>query len=416
MFDLYIKDIHIDKVRNLENIDIKVSDKEKKHILITGKNGSGKTSLLDAMAGHIEYLALHDGYKELENWIKLNRSNYEKAQMENASLSTLEKTRQGLENADAELESAKHGLTIVFSEPYDDMNAYFMDNEYIVAYYRANRVFSSIVPKSVEKVKLKNYYSVDDEPRKDFIKYLLDMKMTAALALNSGRVARANDIYKWFERFDDFLKDVFEDESTKLVFDEETFLFSIHQDGKEPFDFNTLSDGYAAVLDIAVDLMIRMERYTGGTFKYDMPGIVLIDEIETHLHLELQRTVMKLLTAMFPNVQFVVSTHSPFILGSVENAVIYDLENRTYVENGLSNVPYSGIVESYFKADELSKNLRDKFEEYKKLLQQNKLSNSDLERKAKLEFYLDEIPDYLAVSFLTEYKRLKLEFKARNKK
>ncbi len=67
MFDLYIKDIHIDKVRNLENIDIKVSDKEKKHILITGKNGSGKTSLLDAMAGHIEYLALHDGYKELEN-------------------------------------------------------------------------------------------------------------------------------------------------------------------------------------------------------------------------------------------------------------------------------------------------------------------------------------------------------------
>lgn len=385
MFDLYIKDIHIDKVRNLENIDIKVSDKEKKHILITGKNGSGKTSLLDAMAGHIEYLALHDGYKELEN-------------------------------ADAELESAKHGLTIVFSEPYDDMNAYFMDNEYIVAYYRANRVFSSIVPQSVEKVKLKNYYSVDDEPRKDFIKYLLDMKMTAALALNSGRVARANDIYKWFERFDDFLKEVFEDESTKLVFDEETFLFSIHQDGKEPFDFNTLSDGYAAVLDIAVDLMIRMERYTGGTFKYDMPGIVLIDEIETHLHLELQRTVMKLLTAMFPNVQFVVSTHSPFILGSVENAVIYDLENRTYVENGLSNVPYSGIVESYFKADELSKNLRDKFEEYKKLLQQNKLSNSDLERKAKLEFYLDEIPDYLAVSFLTEYKRLKLEFKARNKK
>ena len=385
MFDLYIKDIHIDKVRNLENIDIKVSDKEKKHILITGKNGSGKTSLLDAMAGHIEYLALHDGYK-------------------------------GLENADAELESAKHGLTIVFSEPYDDMNAYFMDNEYIVAYYKANRVFSSIVPQSVEKVKLKNYYSVDDEPRKDFIKYLLDMKMTAALALNSGRVARANDIYKWFERFDDFLKDVFEDESTKLVFDEETFLFSIHQDGKEPFDFNTLSDGYAAVLDIAVDLMIRMERYTGGTFKYDMPGIVLIDEIETHLHLELQRTVMKLLTAMFPNVQFVVSTHSPFILGSVENAVIYDLENRTYVENGLSNVPYSGIVESYFKADELSKNLRDKFEEYKKLLQQNKLSNSDLERKAKLEFYLDEIPDYLAVSFLTEYKRLKLEFKARNKK
>ncbi|SDA69843.1 Predicted ATP-binding protein involved in virulence [Butyrivibrio sp. INlla18] len=414
MFDLYIKDIHIDKVRNLENIDIKVSDKEKKHILITGKNGSGKTSLLDAMAGHIEYLAMHDGYAEIKTSISIAQSVYENAQINNESLSTVEKSRERLEKLDEELEQAKQGLLINFSKPFDDINVYFKDNEFIIAYYRANRVFSSIVPKNVEKVKLKNYYSVDDKPRKDFIKYLLDMKMTEALARNSGKQERAESIHRWFEKFDDFLKEVFEDKSTKLLFDEETFLFSIHQDGKEDFSFNTLSDGFAAVLDIAVDMMIRMEKYTGGTFKYDMPGIVLIDEIETHLHLELQKTVMKLLTTMFPNVQFVVSTHSPFILSSVENAVIYDLENKTLVENGLSNATYSGIVEGYFKADELSKNLRDKYEEYKNLVTKEHLSDADFERISKLEFYLDEIPDYLALSFTTEYQKLKNEFEARN--
>ena len=57
---------------------------------------------------------------------------------------------------------------------------------------------------------------------------------------------------------------------------------------------------------------------------------------------------MKLLTTVFPNIQFVVSSHSPFILNSLDNVIIYDLENKMLVENGLSDVPYSGIVESYF--------------------------------------------------------------------
>ena len=60
------------------------------------------------------------------------------------------------------------------------------------------------------------------------------------------------------------------------------------------------------------------------------PGgqLLLIDEIETHLHLELQKKILSFLTTLFPNIQFIVSTHSPFILNSLENAVIYDLEKK----------------------------------------------------------------------------------------
>ena len=47
---------------------------------------------------------------------------------------------------------------------------------------------------------------------------------------------------------------------------------------------------------------------------YDLQGIVLIDEIETHLHVELQKKILPFLTNFFPNIQFVITTHSPFIL------------------------------------------------------------------------------------------------------
>ena len=209
------------------------------------------------------------------------------------------------------------------------------------------------------------------------------------------------------------MKKIFDDNSVRLEFDEETFKFSIVMNDREPFDFNTLSSGYAAVLDVVVDLMIRMEKQLNRSFDFNISGIVLIDEVETHLHLELQKNVMKLLTTVFPNIQFIVSSHSPFILNSLDNVIIYDLENKMLVEHGLSDVPYSGIVEGYFGADELSDELRDKFETYKKLVNKLELDNDDYDQIADLEMYLDEIPDYLALALTTEYQELKARLRAR---
>ena len=289
----------------------------------------------------------------------------------------------------------------------------FEAGQFVVSYYKADRVFSSIEPKHVEKVQLKSGYAIDETPREEFIKYLLDLKMTQALAVSGGKKDKADTIRIWFEKFDNLLKRIFNDKSVRLEFDEETFKFSIVMDGREPFDFNTLSSGYAAILDIVVDLIIRMEKQLNRSFDFAIPGIVLIDEIETHLHLELQKNIMKLLTTVFPNIQFVVSSHSPFILNSLDNVIIYDLENKMLVENGLSDVPYSGIVEGYFKADELSDELRDKFDAYKELANKPNLDDDDYEQIADLEMYLDEIPDYLALNLTTEYQELKAKLRSR---
>ena len=281
---------------------------------------------------------------------------------------------------------------------------------FIVAFYKADRAFVAEQPKHVEKVQFKEEYSPTEFPRNEFVKYLLDLKMTKALARNSQKNEKADEISGWFANLERLLKEIFEDESLKLTFDEDTFEFHILQQGREPFDFNTLSDGYQAVLDIVLDIMMRMVSQTGRSFDFRLPGIVLIDEIETHLHLELQKNIMPLLTTLFPEIQFVVTTHSPFILSSIKNAVIYDLEKRILVEEGMNNFPYEGIVEGYFEADRLSDTLRQKYERYKSLVRKKALSDDEMSEIAKLELYLDEIPDYLAIGFTTEYQRLKLEF------
>lgn len=119
------------------------------------------------------------------------------------------------------------------------------------------------------------------------------------------------------------------------------------------------------------------------------------------------------MTTIFPNIQFIVSTHSPFILNSLENVVIYDLENHLLVEDGLTDVPYDGIVEGYFNVDKMSAMLREKYERYKMLVRKKNLSDEDIAEIAKLEMFLDEIPDYLALNISTEYKGLKLDFESR---
>ena len=122
---------------------------------------------------------------------------------------------------------------------------------------------------------------------------------------------------------------------------------------------------------------------------------------------------MSIFTKLFPNIQFIVSTHSPFVLNSIDNVVIYDLENHITVKNGLTDVPYEGIVEGYFQVDTLSDILKEKFEEYKALTQKTILTDEDFEEIARLEMFLDEIPDYLALNITTEYQRLKAELAER---
>ena len=323
MFEYYIKKIHIRQVRHLKDVDIPICENECRHLILTGRNGSGKTSLLEAMRDYFDnFIILQNGIFPPSN------DNF------NDYINRIEKVE------------SKKELIIQpsFNVDFRGMLEALFKSKFIIAYFEDERKFSANLAKKIEKVELKDSYSLEDKPSELFIKYLLDLKMTEALSKNNGHKDKALQINEWFGKLEKLLQRLFEDKELKLLFDEDTFEFKIQEPDGKLFDFNTMSAGYAAAFDIIVDLMMRMEKNSNRSFRYDLPGIVLIDEIETHLHLELQKLILPMLTELFPNIQFIVSTHSPFVINSIENATIFDLEKKTLVSNGLGNIPYEGVM------------------------------------------------------------------------
>lgn len=389
MKSIFVTDIKIENVRHLKDITIPLSRDKFKHLILTGKNGSGKTSVLCAISNYLNAATTSDRLLEAEQFLNQHQMKLK------------------------ELNNIKSGVLVNFNEPMDSLRYHFEKGHFVLAYYKAERTFEADMPKHVEKIELREKYLINESPRQLFVKYLLDLKVTEALARNNGKIQKADEIKEWFNKLQDLLRRVFDDDSLELVFEEDSYAFLIKEKNREVFDFNSLSSGFAAVLDIVLDIIIRMEKSTNRSFDFNVPGIVLIDEIETHLHLDMQKSILELLTTIFPNVQFIISTHSPFILNSLENVVIYDLENNIMVENSLVNVPYDGIVEGYFKSNILSNVLKEKYERYKEIVNKNELSDDDFEEIAELELFLDEIPDYLALDITTEYKRIKMEFESR---
>lgn len=413
MKNIFVSSIEIESVRHLKNINILLSKDEAKHLIFTGKNGSGKTSVLDAVSHYLNAAATSDRLIKAEHFLQQNKAALVELLRQNVENAEVIEKEAAVKRYTEELDRIKSGVNVEFSDSADALRYCFEKGQFILAYYKAERSFKAEIPKHVEKVDLKETYTLTEEPRQIFIKYLLDLKVTEALARNNNNTSKAESIKNWFIKFQELLRRIFDDETLELVFEEDTFRFFIKEKNREPFDFNTLSSGFAAVLDIVLDIIVRMEKATNKSFDFNIPGIVLIDEIETHLHLELQKNILELLTSVFPNIQYIISTHSPFVLNSLDNVIIYDLESNIRVENGLSNVPYSGIVEGYFKADSMSNTLREKYDRYKKLIVKENLTDEDFEEIAELEMFLNEIPDYLALNITTEYQRLKAEFEKR---
>jgi predicted ATP-binding protein involved in virulence len=91
--------------------------------------------------------------------------------------------------------------------------------------------------------------------------------------------------------------------------------------------FNQLSEGYKNILIWVSDLIYRFQQSQPNISKlHDFKGIVLLDEIELHLHPIWQRRIIGQLRTFFPNIQFVFTTHSPTIIqGASEDAIIYKI-------------------------------------------------------------------------------------------
>lgn len=111
---------------------------------------------------------------------------------------------------------------------------------------------------------------------------------------------------------------------------------------KQTFRLNELSDGYRMMLGLVMDLARRMSQANSSLVQggnsimnpLDLPAIVLIDEVDLHLHPRWQQTVLLDLSRTFKGTQFIVTTHSPQVLTSVDASCIRLLQQSIDPETG----------------------------------------------------------------------------------
>lgn len=114
---------------------------------------------------------------------------------------------------------------------------------------------------------------------------------------------------------------------------------AVKKDG-DTFFFDQLSDGERRLVLIVTDVARRMALLNPGMEDARLsPGVLLIDEVDLHLHPTWQRRVAGALRAAFPNLQFIVTSHSPQVLASVANTSIVLLEDGKLVPR---KAPVSG--------------------------------------------------------------------------
>ena len=92
-----------------------------------------------------------------------------------------------------------------------------------------------------------------------------------------------------------------------------------------------LSGGYKAVLSVVADIAKRLAiANPNSPNPIEEQAIILIDELDLHLHPKWQKKIVDDLKRTFPNCQFIISTHSPFIIQTLSAAEVYDISKMSY--------------------------------------------------------------------------------------
>ena len=410
----FITSIHINEVRHLKNIEIKLNPEKRQHLILTGKNGSGKTSVLKAVRNHLQMI--NDEMWKIVKWdypevIRSYRQNYNNAKTDREKINA----QESIEKISQMMEQHMSGCDLLFSDE-NALESLYAQGNFITAYFAADRTSKIQRVHGAEDVKLETEYPIDSEPSQILLKYMVHLKTQQAYARNEDDLETEAKIASWFLRFRDALRALLDDESIELRYDYKNYNFLIEQKGRNPYGLDELSDGYSAIIGIVADLILRMDRnwlLKGELSQYDAEGVVLIDELETHLHVELQRKILPFLTEFFPRIQFIITTHSAYILNSISNACIYDLEKQKQYSD-FSNYSADDIAEGYFDADNYSEQMQNKINRYRELVAQKDLSEDERAERARLRMELKNSNRVLEREITEEFAEIEEERRSSN--
>ena len=282
-FDFSIKQFVIEDFQDIHHIHIKDIPVDTQWIFLTGENGYGKTTLLQALT--IGLFGESDENKDLLNLYKpipecskigIEYKNKKESQINNLLGSSFKRLQS----------VAVYGASRLQIQAKESQN--------------------DIADKSTTTYSLFN---------NDGILLNIELEM---LFLKLEQNPRFEKIKQVFLNLVPDLHDI-------IVENREVFYIEKDTEGNtyEKMPFEKLASGYRSILAMMGDMMIRLyKEHPNETDPKDLAGIVIIDELDLHLHPKWQRELPMLLSNAFPKIQFIASTHSviPF-LGAPKNSV-----------------------------------------------------------------------------------------------
>jgi uncharacterized protein (TIGR02646 family) len=234
------------------------------------------------------------------------------------------------------------------------------------------------------------------QPEKDHPNYLKVKNLfDASISLSNAKEWLLNTDRKTFNQVAKTLKNLLMlddlDAIQRSIKNEQIFIK--YEKTKDNIDINHLSDGYKSIFAIAIDMVYTLSK---ENVVYELAeGIVLIDEIGTHLHPRWKMEIVERLRKTFPKIQFIITTHEPLCLrGLKENEIVvlkHDSENAIIAISDLpdpSSLRIDQLLTSeYFGLNSTMDSKTEKeFERYYELLAIEELNRTTADKEEILEF------------------------------
>ncbi len=339
---MYIKQVKIQNIRSITHFEMnfEVGKEAGWHVLL-GENGSGKSSVVRAIA--LALLGLKDVYATREDWSEWLQKGQKEANISLQILpssvdNALVKSKKSVPYIDNSIRFTKNGVNIDVqlnpNKKKPDPTNYNWGNGYgwFSASYGPFRRFSGGNPDK-EKIftsnpKLGAHWSLfgEDIALSEAIPFLKTL-YTKKLESN-GSNSYLDDLKKFINQ--------------GQLLPHESLLDEVNSEGVFFKDGSgkivpalQMSEGFRSILSMTFELLRQLVRVYGlekvfentknGHAFINLPGVVMIDEIDVHLHPTWQAKVGFWFLKYFPNIQFIVTTHSPLVCRAAEKGSIWQL-------------------------------------------------------------------------------------------
>jgi predicted ATP-binding protein involved in virulence len=277
----------------------------------------------------------------------------------------------------------------------------------LVAYYSTGRLWLQKREKPVEPAKPGSRmrgYADCLEPESNIKMLVRWFKTMTFASLQKGKTLAGLEAVKaavanCMENWNDIHYDVLEDE-----------LLVTFRDGRV-LPFRMLSDGIRNMVAMVQDMAYRAVILNPhlGKQAINTPGVVLVDEIDLHLHPKWQRHIVSDLRNAFPNIQFIATTHSPFIIQSMWPGEVIDLNENEgqYYGKSIEDITETVLGVDHVQRSERFVKMMEAAKDYYRVLEQAKRADADevMVLKRKLDELIAPFSDDVAYYTFLEMER-----------